>query len=99
MKINKDGAIRKSKHQWHLVDWYQPTSWIADQLGTSEQVVSTARKKYSPETTRTAHIKKIVSDQRWRSVDWSKKDIEIAKDMKASRATVWKARNRQSKQA
>ena len=94
MKINKNATMRKTKYQWHLIDWNQPTSWIADQLGARDQVVAFARRKYAPETIRKAHIKKISSAEKWAEVDWSKTDIEIAKEMNASRSGVWKARNR-----
>lgn len=92
MSINTNGEMRKMKHNWHLVDWDQPTSVIAQQLGTSEVYVSGRRRKYAPETVRQNHTKRVAMMDRCEEIDWSKSDIQIAKETNRSRAGVWNTR-------
>ena len=96
LTINKDGQVRKMKHAWHLVDWDQPSSWIADQIGVSEQYVVGRRQKYAPETIRKHHIKTVAAEERWKVADWSKGDTALAREIKVTRPSVWKARKRHS---
>jgi hypothetical protein len=94
---NKDGFARKTKHDWHYVDWSMPTGIIADIMGLTDQYVSNARKKYAPETVRTIHQKAVRAGIKWKEMDWSKSDAQIARETGHARGAVWKARRRQSK--
>jgi hypothetical protein len=92
LTINKDGEARKMKHAWHLVDWDQPTSVIAEQMGLSEVYVSGRRRKYAPETIHREYTKRAAMVDRWGGVDWSKSDAQIAKETGRARGSVWKTR-------
>jgi len=96
LTINKDGEARKMKHAWHLVDWDQPSSWIADQMGVSEQYVVGRRRKYAPETIRKHHFKTVAAEERWKDADWSKGNTALGREMGMNRNSVAKARKRHS---
>jgi hypothetical protein len=95
--INKNGESRKMKHDWHLVDWDQPTSVIADQMGTSEGYVSGRRRKYAPETVRIHYTKKCAMVDRAKDLDWSKTDWQLAKETGRHRGSLWKTRQKLSR--
>ena len=82
------------KYAWNEVDWNQPTAWIAEQLGTSPNVVSRQRRKMAPETLRQQHVKKVAHTDRWKSVDWSQKTAVIARLIGCTRNTVTKNRRK-----
>jgi hypothetical protein len=98
LTINKNGEARKMKHAWHLVDWDQPSSWIADQMGVSQQYVVGRRRKYAPETIRKHHFKTIAAEDRWKGADWSKGNTALGREMGMNRNSVDKARKRHSLQ-
>ena len=94
LTINKNGEARKTKHAWHLVDWNQPTSVIAQQMGLSEVQVSGRRRKYAPETIHQKYTRRAAMIDRWSGIDWTKSDWVIAKETGRSHGAVWKTRSR-----
>ncbi len=84
------------KHDWHLVDWDQPTSWISEQMGVREPSVTRARHQYSPESIRKHHFKTVAAEGRWKGADWSKGNTALAREMGMNRNSVAKARKRHS---
>ena len=58
MRLQKNGEAYRTKYEWYYVDWSQPTTVIADQLGVRPQMVGNARKRYAPETVGKIRIKK-----------------------------------------
>lgn len=96
LTTKKNGEARKTKHAWHLVDWNQPTSVIAEQMGLSEVYVSGRRRKYAPKTIRRAYVKKAAMVDRAKDLDWSKTDWQLAKETGRSHGSIWKTRQRLS---
>jgi hypothetical protein len=96
MKIttNKNGEARKMKHNWHIVNWNQPTSVIAEQMGLSEVYVSGRRRKYAPETVRKHYTKKCAMVDRAKDLDWSKTNYQLAKETGRSAGSLWKTRQK-----
>jgi hypothetical protein len=94
LTINKNGEARKMKHAWHLVDWDQPTSVIAEQMGLSEGYVSGRRRKYAPETIKRAYVKKAAMMDRAKDLDWSKTDRQLAKETGRSHGSIWRTRRK-----
>jgi hypothetical protein len=92
----KEGLTRKRKHDWRCVDWSMPTGIIADMMGLTSEYVSNARQKYAPETVQTIHQQSIRAEIKWKEVDWSKSDVQIARETGCTHGAVWKARRRQS---
>lgn len=99
MKIttNKNGEARKMKYEWHLVDWDQPTSVIAEQMRLTEGYVSGRRRKYAPETVRIHYTKKFAMVDRAKNLDWSKTDLQLANETGRDRGSLWKTRQKLSR--
>ena len=98
MKIttNKNGEARKMKHDWHSVNWDQPTSVIAEQMGSSEVYVSGRRRKYAPQTVRKHYTKKCSMVDMAKDLDWSKTNWQLAKETGRSAGSLWKTRQKLS---
>lgn len=77
-----------SKYNWSNVDWLKKSSEIAAELGCGIDSVSSARKRYAPETLK-SHI-----NTDWQNVDWSKTNQQILKELGASNNTIAKARKK-----
>ena len=57
MTYRFDARGGKRKYDWDFVDWSLPTEIIVDQTGAPQAVVSSARRRYAPETVRRTHAK------------------------------------------
>ncbi len=97
LTTNKDGRARKMKHAWHLVDWEQPTSVIAQQMGLSEGYVSGRRRKYAPETVGMHYVKQYEMADNSKDIDWSKSDWQLAKETGRSHGSIWTTRQKLSR--
>lgn len=93
MTKNKNGELRKTKHDWSLVDWDQPTYVIAEQMGVSSGYISGRRRKYAPETIRSHHMKTHNMIDASKELDWSKTDWQLAKETGRSHASIRKTRH------
>lgn len=47
----------KRKYDWEYVDWSLSTEIIQDMTGAPQPAISTARRRYAPETVRRSHAK------------------------------------------
>ena len=90
--INKNGEPRKQIYPWNSVDWEQPTSVIAEQLGVGQTTVYRARKRYAEKTVGRYRIITAIMKDWADGIDWSKSDIVIARETGRRPSSVWKTR-------
>jgi hypothetical protein len=77
---------------WNLIDWDTPTCIIMEMTGATNTCVCINRRKYAPHTIRKYHMGLEKMKDKAMEIDWSKSDIQIAKETGRPRSSVWKTR-------
>lgn len=93
-----EGATRRAGLKWQTVDWEKSTKQLAQEMKVNPSLVSLWRRKLAPHTARREKIaaERAAKPKWWLSADWSKSDVEIARDHGKSRPTVFYHRQKQT---
>jgi hypothetical protein len=81
--------MKKNWIRWRLIDWSRSNEDIAENYGYTTYAIYTYRKKYAPETIGKFYGTKVKD---WTIVDWSKHDVELARELNVTRERVRQVR-------